>query len=790
MSRPHAPSHEKGVLHGQLRGDARALIVQEFADAKMPPSEWAKRQIGGLAADQFHSYNRAHVPTKRGAGEISREAKSFQLKEAGMTKDKLDNLLNISRIIKKEDREERDKRDDKSDDVMGIVRRLDVTDEFRGHFWTKKGVKICHYLGKQGRLVFNVDATGGLLDFPAVEDMKGKVLHTILAVSPKYALLKDGSHHRDKTVSRMLSPLKLGEMVSNKNTGKDYFEMYQAFRATEREMFPDEEVTRPLLILTDCSAQLQSGSLLAYSSGEGMADTRIEYGNRTLLCLLCYDAVVSRLEDDSGSSSEELKDEAGHILAYLSCSVGVFLKECKSHVYRSPSEWLARICKRTNEFVLIRARVEDILKETLSLLLDENRISNAIVQLTLVAAMFDTEYFDAQEFDAFMEPKEHKGPIEKQCEQRLLRTIDAFIKEEAEQLRIGTLEQVGERLKDVNEIKSKHILLHSPIMERAKELMKMMCCVYLHSVSTSNNDSRQVTGTLRCSVVYGRSFDVESGEMVPWKNGGNNVSVALPFTSGQVKNPLYSPSTAHYLLTTWAKKISFWSRGIIDLIETAKEMEIESSNQMAEATIRRTKLLEKAREHSSEPAQYIRYLWDSTERATKEFVSVLQTLNGRIVDLMDYREKKKKKRRQCNESEAAAPAPAGLTQDVLTQQAEDDQLEVWSRKGSHVELELNLRKELLSIFDEDESAIGGNANTRRYEYVKKSFNAIDQDAFMSYPTFNNYLNGARKAKRPMDKKQVELLQKFIHKKRPGKPTAAVETEAEAQEPIESVQVEV
>jgi len=157
---------------------------------------------------------------------------------------------------------------------MGIVRLLSSTgDVFRAHLWTKKALKIYHYLGKGGHLIINIDATGGLLDFPAVEHAKGKILHMIMAVSPKYALLADGRYLREKTVGRMLSPLKLAEMASNQNTADDYYQMYRALIADEKELFPNEETAKPLLVLTDCSPQLQSGSLHAYSSGDGMANT-------------------------------------------------------------------------------------------------------------------------------------------------------------------------------------------------------------------------------------------------------------------------------------------------------------------------------------------------------------------------------------------------------------------------------------------------------------------------------------------------------------------------------------
>lgn len=108
-----------------------------------------------------------------------------------------------------------------------------------------------------------------------------------------------------------------------------------------------------------------------------------------------------------------------------------------------------------------------------------------------------------------VEPKEHKGTVERQWEARLLANVIAFVSREAKQLEIKSLPNVTQRLQDTNAIESSHISLHPQIIERAKEFMKSQCCVYLGSVSMSNANSRQTTGNLRCSIVYGRSVDNE-----------------------------------------------------------------------------------------------------------------------------------------------------------------------------------------------------------------------------------------------------------------------------------------
>jgi hypothetical protein len=94
--------------------------------------------------------------------------------------------------------------------------------------YTKQSLQLYQHLAKGRRLIFNCDATGGLLNFPMVEDWKNKLLHTKLAVNPKYPVVS-GQYTRDCQVSRMLSPLTMAEMVSNKNMASDYHDFFSRF---------------------------------------------------------------------------------------------------------------------------------------------------------------------------------------------------------------------------------------------------------------------------------------------------------------------------------------------------------------------------------------------------------------------------------------------------------------------------------------------------------------------------------------------------------------------------------
>jgi len=50
----------------------------------------------------------------------------------------------------------------------------------------------------------------------------------------------------------------------------------------------------------------------------------------------------------------------------------------------------------------------------------------------------------------------------------------------------------------------------------------------------------------------------------------------------------------------------------------------------------RTKLIEEAAKHSSEPAEYFKYLWGNLSRACKSFVVEMEQLDGKIMELEGY----------------------------------------------------------------------------------------------------------------------------------------------------------
>jgi hypothetical protein len=606
--------------------------------------------------------------TKSGVRNISREAKQTKMSATGLTKCKFSNVPIAESITNQRDLADRVRVNDQTTDCLGIIRKLELVPAFRLVLYTKPSVQLYQHLVKGGRLVLNCDATGNLLDFPMVEKWKDKILHTKLCFNPKYCLI-DGEHTREKGVSRLLSPLTLAEMASNKNTSNDIRDFFMGFLTSVRETFPNEETGRPLIYMTDCSAQLESGALLAFSSGTEMANTRIEYGNIVLLHLLFYDKALSDIA--AGVDVITLQRElALRVLMSLRVSVGIFLKECRSHVYCAPFKWVRK--QKGNEIATSKSRFEGFVKSVFEKVTREPQISVAIVQLSLVVALLETDKFDSPSFDDTMEMKDCRGTLEKAADDRMLCNIASFIRVESEKLHIHSLADVTEQLTGKS-MKNEKILLHNGIIERAKVLMKGQCRTYLRHIAISNVSSTQKMGTVRCSITYGRTLVGDGNEIEPWFEGGFDLILELPHNGQEgISNPLYSQTMATYLRTTWMVKFSLWCRGIVNLIETGMDMQIEDNNQFSEAMFKNIKHNTNVYDHVSDPGDYVIHRYEDTDCCTKQFVHQYELLHGKVADLMSRREKRKRDVDSADDAGMVVDtASTMLTQDEITQREEE-----------------------------------------------------------------------------------------------------------------------
>lgn len=743
--------HKKGHEYGRLAGTARGDIIEEFGNAKKMPAEFVKNKLDGATDVEEKLMNRQRVPSREQAYNLSRQAKAKQRVDKGLTGDSITNVYLAAEKTRGDDLQERKRREDDSNDIVGMLRSFQLYPHYDMNMWDKRSLLLFHYMCKTGQLILSIDATGNLLDVKEVPDMKGKLLHTRIAVSPKYALITD-QYMQDKAVNRMLSPLVMAERVSNKNTVVEMTTFFKSFLKDAEAVIPQETTGRPLLLTTDCSPALQSAALAAFSpAGRESTLSRMEYGNVMLIHLLHYDKLISDIK--SGNSSMSRKDAATALLKSLreQYRIGILAKECKSHVYRAVRDWMHK--QKGPEFAA-KARLEEVFKGFIVQLLEENRISVVFVKLCLVVAMLQTERFSiSEQFGSSTEVKEHRGPQETAMEQQMTQNVANFIEEESQKLHIATLHEVQSRLGDGTNYRRRHISVHHDIVNRAMALIKNQCCAYLTTITHSNNDSMQsMTGLLRFSIIYGIDPVTDDGSIEPWKQGGLGVSVKLPFNGFEgdsIKNPLYSPAAATYLLTTWMHKVSLWSRGVIDVLDTAMDMTIEDSNQLSEAMTKNQKYNQEVFEHVSEPAEYLLHRADDSRKSCKHFVQQLNSLPGKI-EKMEIRRANKRARKE-------DAGPVNLTQDEQMQEREENVGEQWSRRGSGNEQDSTLRNDLNAIF----ATKGLTSDTTRHASLA-AFGAEHDPPLptISYSKFHTFMANPHKSAKPLNNNHRRLVVAF------------------------------
>jgi hypothetical protein len=184
-----------------------------------------------------------------------------------------------------------------------------------------------------------------------------------------------------------------------------------------------------------------------------------------------------------------------------------------------------------------------------------------------------------------METKEHKGPAEITTEHHKVQALDEFIKREAERLHIPTLSDVDARLASHGNVLRgislwfirTSLAMPCPLSQSsAAPISRVLPLCIVRQAMVVNN--KWVLFVVALSMVKRRI----TANLVPWKQGGIDVSMPLPFNgSGEgLLNPLYSKGVAKYLEDTWLKKAGLWSFAIISLLEIDMGMTIEDSNQL------------------------------------------------------------------------------------------------------------------------------------------------------------------------------------------------------------------
>jgi hypothetical protein len=109
-----------------------------------------------------------------------------------------------------------------------------------------------------------------------------------------------------------------------------------------------------------------------------------------------------------------------------------------------------------------------------------------------------------------------------------------------------------------------------------------------------------------------------------------------------------------------------------------------------------------------------------------------------------------------------------LTQDELTRLEEESGTEIWSRRGSALEMEMKLINDLVETFLEHKDGVGGNSYRRKHQYLE----ACVGTQLISGPTFQDFMKKANKSTTGLSAKHRQVLQEFVDKKRLTKVTTS------------------
>jgi hypothetical protein len=209
-------------------------------------------------------------------------------------------------------------------------------------------------------------------------------------------------------------------------------------------------------------------------------------------------------------------------------------------------------------------------------------------------------------------------------------------------------------------------------------------------------------------------------------------------------------------------KFSLWCCGIVNLIETGMDMQIEDNNQFSEAMFKNIKHNTNVYDHVSDPGDYVIHRYEDTDCCTKQFVHQYELLHGKVADLMSRREKRKRDVDSADDAGMVVDtATTMLTQDEITQREEESLTEPWSRRGSVSEMETKLRNDLVETFVEHQEAVGGNSYRKKHDYVE----ACVGTKRISGPTFRQFMKNTHKSGSGLSVKHREVLQEFVDKKR-------------------------
>ena len=649
-----------------------------------------------------------------------------------------ENIISAAEITMKKDLEMRKANGDQCTVLPGITRRCELFPVFNIYLHGRNMLLVAARLASEKRLVVGVDATGNLLNVPN-SSFDSKIQHTVMTMQASECVLT--RNDAEEFGNNLYHPLFLAERISPNNKTHNVANWVYHFRkdtmiATESRPGAGDGIDPiPSVVKTDCAMQLANGFLIGYRSSHHVSTGQL-YNNVVIYILRRHDYLLVHAADeyDMRSASRILYNRV------LQLSPCIF-KHCKSHVYNAVANYRKHKKEKPIEFRVHSAAYDQIFKLIADEMTTIGSISKLIVHLSIFVALFETEYLQCSQFDLKSKTSLHH---DSELSEKEAARMDAIAREEVKKLLIRTDEEMEFCIK--NELdgatEGKRIAfnghLHArPVIDRLKEDINFGVA-YLESA-----DSVAKTGKVKiCLLYYCYSRDEDGTEYIsPRRTGGFFVDVTLPHTSGKLRNPLYSPTAARYVMTEWLSSSALWSEHIINVAEKALDARIFTSNQSLEGTFRSEK--------------------HEVSTVKQDFSDIPSTIHRRY---NDYIEDGRLFAVQVKKSEALLESRRRRKCATKSQPDDGEDSEMVWKKGAPHSIRGNLEKwndmmhnALRVAREKGDIEYNSNSRVSMYKVLSKYADQTD-GSFMSETTFNKWQAGKRAI--PLDSDWTKVIKDF------------------------------
>lgn len=552
---------------------------------KKKPKEYLMSKITEVPYMKYLANNHSgEVTSPSKVYNLAREGNIALQKERGILPNSSDlaNIIRVAGITSTKDLERRKAMGDNSTDLLGIARKVEICPDINIYL---HGRSILNYVGElsaSGRLVLGVDGTGNLINFPNTP-IDGTIQHIFLNIQTSECLL---SYEDSMSKTMKFTPATVSERISNRNRASDitkWLKEVSTDTVTAMASVSGNDYAyglKPVMVKMDCALELMNGCIGAFRESTQVS-TAAGYNGCVTVIILRYEAQVV------GASLDEIRRCSIDAYRKILCVSPCIFKQCKSHIHRAIVAWpKTNKDKKPIALRLWKNQFEGIFQYVAELISSHENLSDLIARVAVVISVFSSETIPCGQVHRNSDTNEHHP---RWVSQSITTNMDEIIKDEAAKLRIGTEVEETELLESIfsdEDISSFDGKMYTQrvvdrMMGKGEEKSMMFAVTYLTAVTAKK-------GTINCLYVLSPYKRNEENEEIvaPKFISGVTVDVSLPHKSNVVRNPLYCPEAAEYVMDFWMNRIGLACQASVSLADIALDANVFASNQSLEGHIR------------------------------------------------------------------------------------------------------------------------------------------------------------------------------------------------------------